>query len=283
MKLKNSIIYIFLYLIPKNLVSNLMGKLVSIKWPKKMALFINKAFVGIFNININEAEKPLTEYETLQDLFIRRLKPGAREASQGDNIFSPCDGFLSVFGAIKDDELIQAKGRMYSLLNLLEDKELSAKFKDGFFATIYLSPKDYHRFHMPVDGHINKTIYIPGALWPVNKWAVNNIQDLFCQNERVISLVSPSGKSGFIAHVAVGATMVGKIDLDYCKIPEYKNTRDKVIIDHGESIYLSKGDDLGKFMFGSTIILLISKNLIEGFSSDSPAFIKVNQLLARWR
>lgn len=279
--IKNSIIYFFLYILPKNFISCLMGRLVSIRFPKPMMLFINRCFVRTFKIDLNDAEKPLSEYQSLQELFIRRLKPGARNPSAISGVLSPCDGTVSVQGRIIDGNLIQAKGRMYTLKHLL-GADLSQVFIGGHYATIYLSPRDYHRFHMPVDGSIEKTIYIPGSLWPVNKWAVKNVKELFCQNERVISLIKPKDKSGLIAQVAIGATMVGKIEMDYCTIPDYKKSKKMVVLDHQKPIFLNSGDDLGKFMFGSTIILLFSNGLLEEFANDAPVSIKLKQLLAKW-
>lgn len=278
--IKNRATYLLLYLVPKNLVSALMGKLSSIRWPKPIMLFINKAFVRIYKIDLDEALLPIEQYETLQDLFIRRLKPGLRRLSTTSGVLSPCDGTVSIADKIVSGQLIQAKGRLYSLENLLQDQEQRAAFKNGSYATIYLSPKDYHRFHMPVDGQIVKTTYIPGQLWPVNNWAVANVSELFCQNERVITLIKT--EKGLLAHIAVGATMVGKIDMDYCQIPDYKKSKGKVILDHGSSLSLRAGDDLGKFMFGSTIILLFSEGLVDSFAVKAPASIRLGELLGRF-
>lgn len=276
--IKNRAIYLLLYLLPKNFVSALMGKLVSIRWPKPMMLVINKAFVRIFKIDLKEALLPLPQYETLQDLFIRRLKPGLRKFAES-GVLSPCDGMVSIADKIVSGQLIQAKGRLYSLKNLMQDQEQTEIFKSGSYATIYLSPKDYHRFHMPIDGQIEKTIYIPGNLWPVNNWAVANVSELFCQNERVITLIRT--EKGMLAHIAVGATMVGKIDMDYCTIPDYKKSKGKVVLEHGKSLSLRAGDDLGKFMFGSTIILLFSEGMIDSFAVKAPTSIRVGELLGR--
>lgn len=277
--IKNSAIFLLLYILPKNLLSSIIGRLANIHWPKGMMLLINRSFVRVFNIDLKEAEKPLEDYRSLQELFIRRLKPGLRTIAQGDNVCSPCDGTVSISGHIIDGMLIQVKGRMYSLKNLLQDQEIAKNFLGGFYATIYLSPKDYHRFHMPMEGQIEKTIYIPGSLWPVNRWAVNNIHELFCQNERMVSLIKPKHRQGMIAHIAVGATMVGKIELDYGNF-SHKKSKDKTVWEHKQAIYLKKGMELGKFMFGSTIILLFSPGLINGFTKETPHPIKVNEILA---
>lgn len=281
---KTSLFYIVLCLLPKNLISTLMGRLVSIRLPKAVSLLVNKTFARVFRIDLSEAEKPIEEYPCLQEFFIRRLKPGLRMVPMEKNVVvSPCDGTLSVAGPIADGQLIQAKGKLYSVRDLLDDDKLAARFADGLYATIYLSPRDYHRFHVPMDGEINDTIYIPGTLWPVNDWAVKNISNLFCQNERIVSLITDEANKHLLAHVAVGATMVGKIDLDYFHFSNKKNGQ-KQRIKHagGQPIKVKKGQELGKFMFGSTIVLLFEKGLIEGFRKEAPTYVKMGEVLGNF-
>lgn len=277
---KNTFFYSALFLLPKNLISNLMGRLVSIKLPRSWAIYINRAFARRVGINLNEAEKPIEEYKTLQDFFIRKLKPGLRPIAQEENaIISPCDGLLCEAGQIVDGRLISIKDQYYSLLKLLDSPTLAERFLGGYFATIYLSPRDYHRFHAPVSGDIKETIYIPGSLWPVNPWAVLNVKDLFCRNERIVSLIAPKNSDRLIAHIAVGATMVGKIKLDYCQV-ESNVRSSKRLIKHFERVQVKKGEELGRFMFGSTIILLFEPGLISGLEKKAPSVVKMGELLA---
>lgn len=271
---KNSLIYIFLFLLPKNLLSHVVGYLVGLRLPTSLALKVNNLFAQAFSIDLSEAEKPIEAYPSLQEFFIRRLKANARPIVNKEAIISPCDGFLSIAGNIDDGTLIQAKGKYYHLAELVGDYQLAARFLGGHYATIYLSPRDYHRFHAPVSGLVEKTIYIPGSLWPVNNWAVANVERLFCQNERVISLITEHKSKRLLAHIAVGATMVGKIDINYVDCYQVRRGG----IEH-PAVSLDAGQELGKFMFGSTIILLFEPGLMHDFVIKAPAKVKMGEIL----
>lgn len=275
-KIRNSILYIILWLLPKNLLSHGVGFLVSLHLPKWLSCKINMIFVKLFNIDIKEAEKPLSHYSSLQEFFIRKLKPGARAISLSSNVISPCDGMIKISDNIMGVTLIQVKGKNYNINTLFNDDNLAEKFINGSYATIYLSPKDYHRFHSPINGVIEKTYYIKGKLWPVNNWAVNNIKDLFCQNERTISLIKENNSGKYLAFIAVGATMVGKIKLNYV---DYLKNQQEII--HPPTP-INLGDELGKFMFGSTIILVFAPGLISHFNIKSPYYIKMGEELAKF-
>lgn len=282
MSIKNSILYVLLYLLPKNCVSALMGRLVSIRLPRALAVTVNKLFARAFRIPVEEAEKPIHEYPCLQDFFVRRLKSGLRPIAEGDVMISPCDGFLSVAAEITNDSLIQAKGKNYSLTDLFQHEELARKFSGGQYATIYLSPKDYHRFHVPLHGVIERTYYIPGNLWPVNRWAVDNVENLFCQNERVISLIRHANNK-IMAHIAVGATMVGKIDLSYLKLDYTMPKNGQAYLIEHEPKPVVLGQELGKFMFGSTIILVMEQGLLVDAGTKNFGNVKMGELLGRLR
>jgi phosphatidylserine decarboxylase len=279
-KFKNSLIYLALYLLPKNLTSCLMGYLVSLRLPRGFAIKVNKAFARMFRVDLLESEKPIEDYPCLQEFFIRKLKPGLRPIMDKDAIVSPCDGMLSVTGDINDGTLIQAKGKYYHLAELVGDQSLAKKFFNGSYATIYLSPKDYHRFHAPMRGSISKTVYIPGKLWPVNNWAVHNVERLFCQNERAITLMRDPKNNRLLAHIAVGATMVGKIDLNYINLARVKKAcrYTRQAVEH-ENMVMEAGQELGKFMFGSTIILLFEQGLMEDFAVKAPLKMKMGEIL----
>jgi len=275
----NSFIYILLYVLPKNIFSRFMGFLVGLKLSPQFALAVNKAFVKKFKINMQEAEKPIEEYDSLQELFTRRLKPGVRPIdSSSDYIISPCDGYVSEAGVITRGRLLQVKGKYISLSILLRSARLAERFENGHFATIYLSPRDYHRFHVPLDGHIKETKYIPGTLWPVNTWAVSNIKNLFCQNERIISLIQSEQNSKILAHIAVGACVVGKIKLAYSSLSSNKG---KMTVTQENQIPVKRGQDLGLFSFGSTIVLLFEPGLIDSLLVQPHSEIRMGQPLAK--
>lgn len=276
-----SLTYIALYLLPKNFFSCLMGKLVSLKPPSWLAKFVNRRFASTFKINLGEAEHPIESYPNLQEFFIRKLKPGLRPiASDAAALVSPCDGRLSVNNTIDGDLMLQIKGRHFRLSDLLRDDELAQRFQNGHHATIYLSPKDYHRFHIPVDGEIIRSYHLPGTLWPVNNWAVAHIDQLFCQNERVITIIREKTTGKMLAHIAVGACVVGKIKLAYAEsFDQYdKGASDKRTIDH-PPISVVKGDELGRFMFGSTIVMLMEPGLMTNFAKDAPQDVKMGEIL----
>jgi phosphatidylserine decarboxylase len=282
MNILNQTIYVLLWLLPKNLASAVMGRLVSIKFPKQLQELLNEGFCRLFGVNKSESAMPVASYPSIQALFIRRLATGARPIASEENvIISPGDGVISVGGPIGETKMLQAKGRDYSVADLVLDREMAAHFKGGDFFTLYLSPKDYHRFHMPITGRIEETLYVPGALWPVNTWAVNNIGNLFCVNERIITLVACPETAKKMAVVAVGACMVGKIELAY--LENYKTCLSgpsKTIHGPSEHILLKKGDELGRFMFGSTIILLFEPGFIKMPLVEPPRTIKMGEGLA---
>jgi|SRR5579871_937362 len=281
--IKNSLIYVLLYLLPKNALSLLMGRVASCRWPRPFARALVRAFARAFKIDVDEAELPIEQYACLQDFFARRLKEGARPLpALGGSIISPCDGTMSVTGPISDGHLFQAKGKTYSLFDLMGSDGFPDRFVGGFYATIYLSPRDYHRFHAPVDGQIIKTIHIPGSLWPVNRWAVQNIHNLFCQNERIITIIKERTSNLLLAHIAVGATNVGKIDLAYCDVSALLGHRSKsiTVVPHCATP-IDRGAPLGKFMFGSTIILLCEPGLIKSVTKKAPSFVKMGEVVAQ--
>ncbi|MCA9507546.1 MAG: phosphatidylserine decarboxylase, partial [Myxococcales bacterium] len=147
-KIKNSIFYFLLFILPKNFISLLVGKILSVAWPKSINLFLLRNFIKIFSINSNEAEKNIEDYESIQEFFCRRLGEGTRKISQKSNVvISPCDGVVSEFGLIENGRLLQVKGKYYQLSELLGCPKRAAHFEGGHFCTIYLSPRDYHRFH----------------------------------------------------------------------------------------------------------------------------------------
>lgn len=244
-----------LWLLPKNSISRLMGKLAAVKLPVFLREPFLKAFGRFFGVNFSEIAQPLSSFETLQDFFIRELKPGLRPLDSAE-IVSPCDGVFGQCGQINNGQLLQIKGRTYALSDLFGEE--ASRFENGYFTTIYLSPKDYHRFHMPLTASVSRARYIPGYLWPVNAWAVKNIEQLFCVNERIVCWL---GEEAIL--VAVGATMVGKVKLAFdpdltTNIKGSKGT----IRDYGpDAQILQKGEELGHFEFGSTVVLITKAKL----------------------
>lgn len=252
-----------LWLLPKNSLSRLMGKLAALKLPLFFREPFLNAFGRFFGVNFSEIQDPLSSFESLQDFFIRQLKPGLRVIDKGP-VVSPCDGAFGQCGQIQAGQLIQVKGKSYSLTSLLGEE--APEFNHGYFTTIYLSPKDYHRFHAPCETQVTKARYLPGYLWPVNAWAVKNIDQLFCVNERIICWL---GCDAIL--VAVGATMVGKVKLAFDSelTTNIKNSK-SILKNYGsDSKFFQKGEELGYFEFGSTLVLITKSKLGVGAFGSS--------------
>lgn len=224
---------------------------------------IIKYFISIFNVNMEEALEPDYEkYQSFNHFFTRALKKDIRPISSGNSVVSPADGAISQLGDIHEQKILQAKGHSYSLKALLAgDETLSQTFNNGHFATIYLSPKDYHRVHMPISGTLDRSIYIPGDLFSVNNTTANNVDSLFARNERLVTVFDT--ELGKVAVILVGAMIVAGIETVWSGqvAPTGKqliNLYDK----NAKEIKLEKGEEMGRFKLGSTVILLFENNKV---------------------
>lgn len=257
MSLKGKLVLRAIEALPEKDISRAVRALA--KLPAPIAV---RQFAAIYGVNVEEAELPIGEYPSLLAFFTRRLKPGLRPIDPDPASFvSPVDGVLDVKGPVERDRIVQAKGRDYSVAALLADSELARGFEGGQFATLYLSPKDYHRTHSPVAGAVTRAVHVPGALFPVNPNAVANVDALFATNERlVILLESPS--FGRVAYVMVGATCVGRIHTAFD--PSIAtNTGAKALSrkDYVPPIPVDKGAELGVFELGSTVVVLVERGV----------------------
>jgi len=217
-------------------------------------------FIKRYPVNLKEAiEEQPTAYNSFNDFFIRRLKPELRPISAGEqDIISPVDGTIAQFGCIKKGQLLQAKQAYFDLTKLLGGDEADATFfYDGDYATFYLAPHNYHRVHMPIDGKLLKTIYIPGRFFSVNHQTTQHVPQLYVKNERLITLFDT--QAGRMAVILVGAMIVGYIQLAWMQSPRIRR---RVSQEIQESIVLKKGEELGYFKLGSTVILLFENNKI---------------------
>jgi len=247
------------YLIPQHTLSMLMHRLArsEVTWFKNSFI---RFITAKYNVNINEAaQTDLRFFPSFNAFFTRQLRDGVRPIAGGEAVItSPVDGVISQIGTVVQGQLIQAKGREYSVLELLGGDELLAKqFDQGQFATIYLSPKDYHRIHMPLTGTLRKMIYIPGKLFSVNPRTARTVPRLFARNERVVTVFDT--EQGPIVIVLVGAIFVGSMETVWSgKItPAYG--KDIQHWDyHGEqAITLQKCEEMGRFNMGSTVVMLL--------------------------
>lgn len=258
--------YSILYVLPKNLISYLFGLLAQITFPGFVVREVIRGFAKIYKIDLYEAEKDVKEYKSLDDFFTRKLKTGIRPIGQG--IVHPADSDLTQMGKMSEGTLIQAKGKHYFLRDFIRNDKICDRLFDGYFFLYYLCPTDYHRVHSPVDGYITDIYYIPGKLWPVNTWSVNNIKNLFSINERVVINIETS--QGFCSLVMVGATNVGKMTLTFDKdvITNKFLDRNPIQKKYENPIPVAKGDDLGAFHMGSTVVMVYEKS----FFPPNPVF-----------
>lgn len=260
------------YATPKHLLSRLVGKFAAARAGWFTQLFI-RWFIKQYRIDMSEAvyENP-RDYSTFNEFFTRYLKPELRplEAAADDQFAHPVDGSVSQLGDIEDGRIFQAKGHDYSLTELLGgDVRDGHAFRDGDFATIYLAPKDYHRLHMPCDGVLRKMIYVPGDLFSVNPLTVANVPNLFARNERVIAIFEAD--FGKFAMVLVGATIVASIGTVWAGTvtpPTGPNVHSWDYPASGDqAIKLRKGEEMGHFKLGSTVVLLFPEDTID-FADD---------------
>jgi phosphatidylserine decarboxylase len=272
-----------LYCLPKHALSRIVYRLTRIEhigWKN----FLINSFIALYKIDMSQAIwHDAKDYASFNAFFTRKLKPDVRHWQKDSSlVLSPVDGFISQIGNINDARLIQAKGKTYSLASLLaNDLPMAEQFSNGAFTTLYLSPRDYHRIHMPVSGKLVKSIYVPGELFPVNTASVRTVDSLFARNERFISLFETD--SGLMAQIMVGAIFVGSMETVWAGQITPTDQRQLRIEDHTDSnIVLNQADEFGHFNMGSTVILLFEKESISWLDSlheSNP--IQVGQILGK--
>lgn len=251
--------YLFLKLLPKNLVSKALGKLADIELPSPFLSSLIKIYCQFYAVNLKEMKKSsLSSFKTFNEFFTRELKEGVRPVDQEESsVVSPVDGTVAEFGEIEDGLLLQTKGVYYSTADLVGVRN-SEQFQGGYFITLYLSPSDYHRIHTPVAGKVREFSYFSGNLWPVNEFGVENIGGLFSLNERIVTSLESS--AGMVGIVKVGATVVGKIKLDYSDLSSNSGENTQLHLPVFPAKTYGKGDEIGLFQLGSTVILLFQKD-----------------------
>ena len=243
------------YLLPKKALTAFGGWVATRRWGRLTTRLI-AWFVKKYRVNMAEAAEPdLAAYPCFNDFFTRALAPGARPLADSTWV-CPVDGAISQFGAIAQDQIFQAKGHAYSTTALVGgDAALAAQFENGSFATIYLSPRDYHRIHMPCDGRLTRMVYVPGDLFSVNPTTARGVPGLFARNERVVCVFDTD--HGPLVLTLVGATIVGSMAtvwhgvVNPPRLPQVTEWH----YDSG-AVTLRKGDEMGRFLLGSTVVLL---------------------------
>ncbi len=256
-----------LRLLPKNASSRLAGRIVSLRLPALLQRWQIRAFARLFGVDWSEIRDPITSFRSLQDFFVRALLPEARPVDTAPDAFvSPCDGTWGESGIVKEGMLLQIKGRPYSLAALLGDNASAEHFEAGSYATIYLSPRDYHRFHSPCDVQIARLRYLPGTLWPVNRSGVEGVDALFAQNERIctfMDLPAPGGRNA-LCIVAVGATLVGKVRVNFDSLSSNlpgAAVQERIYAENAPR--LARAEEWGRFEFGSTLVVIAARGVAE--------------------
>ncbi|MEY1425557.1 archaetidylserine decarboxylase [Morganella morganii] len=255
------------YLLPKQCLTQLAGRFANKKlgWLTQLVI---KAFAKAYKVDMQEAkESEFIAYSTFNEFFIRALKEEVRPIVQGSETLAlPADGTISQLGLIRDDQILQAKGHNYTLEALLAGNwQLADLFRNGQFVTTYLSPRDYHRVHMPCDGHLREMIYVPGDLFSVNPLTAANVPNLFARNERLICVFDTD--FGPMVQILVGATIVGSMETVWCGMvtpPREGIVRRWTYPAHDSvcAVNLKKGEEMGRFKLGSTVINLFPADTV---------------------
>jgi phosphatidylserine decarboxylase len=273
--------------LPQGGLSRAFGRIADTPLPVRLRKPVLGAFARGVGIDVSEAELPLAAYGSLNEFFVRRLRPGLRSWPTGARVAaSPVDGITGSMGRITEGRLIQAKGRWYSAAALLDDRERAARYEGGTFLTIYLSPRHYHRIHTPCPGLVGEARHIPGALLPVNGPAVSHVQDLFARNERLVAYVE--GALGTVAVVAVGAYNVGRISAAFDA--EWNGRGGAVTNRPGAAAHtrtyappveLGTGAEIMAFHLGSTVVLLFEAGVSLERSIQPDMEVLLGQPIAR--
>jgi len=250
------------YVLPKRGLTAFAGRVASREGGPTTTRLV-RWFVRKYGVDLSEAvESDPAAYASFNDFFTRALKPGARPIARAD-LVCPVDGTISQFGAIEHDQVLQAKGHRYSTTALVGgDHALAERFHDGTFATLYLSPKDYHRIHMPCDGTLVRMIHVPGSLFSVNPVTARGVPRLFARNERVVC-VFESDLFGLFVLTLVGATIVGSMATVWHGVvnpPRVRRVREWQYPER--AVQLKQGEEMGRFLLGSTVVLLFPKRAL---------------------
>lgn len=273
--------------LPQGALSRGFGHIADVRLPAALRAPVLSSFAGMMGINVEEAEHSFAAYGSINEFFVRRLRPGARPIdARHDHLVSPVDGVIGQYGAIRDGTLMQAKGRSYSAAALLDDAEAARAYDNGTFLTIYLSPRHYHRIHAPHAGSITRADHIPGALLPVNQPSVQHIDALFPRNERLLCYIR--GDFGTTAAVAVGAYNVGRISAAFD--PAWQDGgsvtnragAERTTRTYVPPVAIEAGAEIMAFHLGSTIVMLYDRPVTLDHSLHPGAEVRMGTSVGKW-
>ncbi len=274
--MRDAAVHTLLTLLPKNALSRAVGAAVRAPAPTMVTRAVVRGFCALYGVDVEEAERPWTEYATFGDFFTRRLKPGLRRIAPGPEVpVSPADGTLGACGAVDSGTCFFAKGKRYALTEFLGSAEDAADFSSGSYATVYLAPHNYHRVHAPLGGTITGYHHAPGQLWPVNRIGLAHVENLFAVNERLTTfLETPAGKC---AVVMVGATCVGRIRALYADVVTNTSERQPMRVHLTKPVPIEKGAELGIFEMGSTAVVLFDRKMVLAPQCEEGAAVRVGE------
>lgn len=275
--------------LPRNAMSRLAGRAAGLTLPTRLREPLLGRFARSVGADLSETRDPLASFPSLQAFFTRELRPGARPiGARPDALVSPCDGAWGVCGRIASATALQLKGIPYSIGALLGAADAAREFEGGEYATLYLSPRDYHRFHAPCRARVERASYLPGSLWPVNRAGLEGVPGLFTRNERIAVWLRPdepasAGSAGRLCVVAVGATMVGKVRLSFDDLETNRPGRGGRSVDYPEPPpHLERGEEFGRFEFGSTLVLLAAPGLLRFDPGEAGRAVCLGRPIGSW-
>ncbi len=270
------------YLLPKHRLTRFAGKVASARRGARTTALI-RWFVGKYGVDMTEAADPdIASYSSFNEFFTRALKDGARPLAQAD-LVCPVDGAISQFGRIEDDQIFQAKGHAYSTRALIGgDAALAGRFRHGSFATLYLSPRDYHRIHMPCDGRLVRMVHVPGELFSVNPTTARGVPGLFARNERVVCVFETA--HGPLVLTLVGATIVGSMATVWHGVVNPPRSGELRSWEYPDGqVSLRQGEEMGRFLLGSTVVMLFPEGALRFNPEWAPArAIRLGERMADW-
>lgn len=269
---------------PQNAASRLAGRLAAARLPGWLLQPVIGAFGRVFGVDFSEARDPIRSFESFQDFFTRRLREGVRPVDPAPDAFvSPCDGAWGATGIVESGCLLQLKGRPYSLAALLGSEEEARRLEGGCFATFYLSPRDYHRFHVPCEVEVVAARYLPGRLWPVNAIGLHGVDGLFAENERICAWMRPPGRPGPppLCLVAVGATFVGCVRVEFDDLVTNRRHARPTERCYEPGRRFARGEEWGRFEFGSTIVALAAPGFLQLDAADPGTPLRLGARIGR--
>ncbi|HTO09880.1 MAG TPA: archaetidylserine decarboxylase [Myxococcota bacterium] len=273
-----------LRLLPRNALSRALGRLAALRLPRPLVRAEIALFAAAVGVDLSEMREPPEAFASLQAFFIRELRPGVRPIDPApDALVAPCDGAWGESGQVVSGQLMQVKGRPYALAELLDSKDDAARFEGGSFATFYLAPRDYHRFHAPCDARVERARYVPGTLWPVNRLGLTGIDGLYAQNERIAVMMRARANDSLLCLVAVGATLVGKVRLRFDGLQTNLRAARGEERRYPADLALAKGEEWGHFEFGSSIVLVAAPGALELAGQPAGTRLRLGTRIGRLR